>query len=771
LSGPNRNSKFIDMHFQKIPIENGNGLLHQHMITEDLKTPLHLATYRKDENEVRSLFDQGVEIDARNSAGRTPLHIAALTGVWNIAWELLDHKANVNLQDHDGQTALHIASERGDFDLVELLLVKRADVKIKDNDGRTALHIASEGKAKTVVEILIRFQSEVNSKDQFLEAPLHLAIGRIKVNLPIVKVLLQSGADPNIKDGEGVTPLQQATCDGKTDVVHLLLQYKIDVDVKDGNEHTALHLACLFGYKDITELLLAHGADAKVEAPDGTPFQIATYRGWSEISDLLRQYEAKTEPGPTSPQGISSTGPKEQEQQPDGENSSNRETLELKQEISGETAEAEAHEIASLLGDFRAEKIHWEGVRRENGDGFILAKYDKHDVFFDAKLESIQASVHDGEEMHAIQLKLNFMKPFATKNRIRYANVDVALGAAATSGLGVSIEPHIHTVMPQADRVEVSDQEITSGQKLTLGASGNGGPSNVNISMEGSKERKSTFKGVRIIHGVVKDKLHASWRLYEEPGSKSGLPEIVRLLLIVQCETEFMMRLSLSAKVGHFSSFGIPRTLTAREGSSYQVPKVTTISSLERVARLRHMMNLADRTAGIIETARKLEKGFTQSIKNDPKRAALVTEAGEDQTYVQEWMDIADVSKSDYYYEILREKLLRMGDLESRRRIIEIIEQEPRVQTDEFEEIQLPARHRFRSRYRSRTRSSRVRSPSPIIRREYTRPNRRATWDESVREDIPYISSRPRDVVSAQPRNALHSFSAVGPAYKVAHMS
>lgn len=264
--------------------------------------------------------------------------------------------------------------------------------------------------------------------------------------------------------------------------------------------------------------------------------------------------------------------------------------------------------------------------------------------------------------------------------------------------------------------------------------------------MEGSKERKSTFKGVRIIHGAVKDRLHASWRLYEEPGSKSGLPEIVRLLLVVQCDAEFVLRLSLSVKAGHPSSFGIPRTLTAREGSSYQVPNAATISSMERVARLRHMMNVADRAATLVESAKKLERGFTQSINKNPKKKALIREATDDEGYVQEWTDIADASKSDSFHDILRDKLFRMEALELHQLRREIEQETGEARRREYDVIERPAT-RERSRYRASPPPPRrrFRSPSPILVRSARTGGFRM--------------------------NAVDSFSAVGPGYKVARMS
>lgn len=362
--------------------------------------------------------------------------------------------------------ALHIARNLKDIEVAELLLQNGADVDMRDKDGKTALHHASVKGMEEMVELLLQYQAHVNLGDNFGWVPLHLAINVMKVE--VLKVLLEHGADVNMKDPNGKAALHLVGPAGRADVVELLLQHGPDINLKDANGNTALHLACFYRWNDVAELLLQHRADIHIRDSSGmTALQLSDHRGSKETADLLLQHGAKAEP------------------------------------------------IRMNAGQVSAGRFQHnarDGVRCD-GDGFILATYDNHDLFFDAKLESIRLSRHDDEDVHSIQLKLNFMKLFSTNHRLRYAKVDVRLHEGRDS-------PSICTIMPQANQVEVSEQEITSGQKLTVGASGNGGPSSVNISMEGSKGKKATFKGVRIIHGAVKDRMHASWRLYEEPGSK-----------------------------------------------------------------------------------------------------------------------------------------------------------------------------------------------------------------------------------------------------------
>ncbi|RAH41159.1 ankyrin repeat domain-containing protein, partial [Aspergillus brunneoviolaceus CBS 621.78] len=581
----------------------------------------------------------------------------------------------------------------------------------------TALHHACIQEREGMVDLLFQYGAQADPRDNSGRTPLHLALARHQSEM--LNTLLHHGANVNAVDPEGRAPLHYAAKAGWTRPMHALLRPEVDVDAKDADGNTALHLACLGGFKQVMWLLLEHGASVHVKDSDGlTALQLASSTGQSaSIVRLLQHYEAKAD-AENSSKARSRSEP-------------GHDRLEPTDEMA---VGSEVDSAQKMLG-----QNHWDGVRRDNGDGYILAKYDGHDIYCDAKMESIHSSSHEGQEMHAIQLKLNFMKPHSLKHRIRYAEVDVALYAT-----DLKASPNIRTIMPQADRVEVSEQEITTGQKFTVGANGNGGPSSVNISMEGSKGRKSTFKGVRIIHGAVKDRMHASWRLYEEPGSKSGLPEIVRLLLVVQCEAEFELRASLSARASHFFSFGIPRTVTARKGPAYLVPPLAEIMSLEQAMKLKLILGVADRAAVMVEDAKRLEQRVTQSIKEHTKRA-LIMEAGASESNIRDWADIADAS-SYGDFALLCEKLLRTREIES---------PEVRPRPRRWSPAPVPIVERSRSRWRRES------LDFDGDGRGYARRMRaRLGVDEAEEAIAP--TQRSRNV---------HGFSAVGPGYKVSRLA
>ncbi|MBC8033240.1 MAG: ankyrin repeat domain-containing protein [Chitinophagaceae bacterium] len=88
-------------------------------------------------------------------------------------------------------------------------------------------------------------------------------------NYDVVKTLLAAGADPNLKNGKGITPLSSTTAPGRDNVkiAELLLQYKADIHVVDADGRTPLISACFNNSYDVASLLLKAGAD--VNRKDG----------------------------------------------------------------------------------------------------------------------------------------------------------------------------------------------------------------------------------------------------------------------------------------------------------------------------------------------------------------------------------------------------------------------------------------------------------------------------------------------------------------------
>ncbi|OJJ42481.1 hypothetical protein ASPZODRAFT_76746, partial [Penicilliopsis zonata CBS 506.65] len=82
----------------------------------------------------------------------------------------------------------------------------------------------------------------------------------------IINLLIQRGANVNVHNARGQTPLHIAAQQGDLNTVSLLLaSYPIDVNARDRSGCTPLHLASENGHAQVVSLLVAHHAqlDAK----------------------------------------------------------------------------------------------------------------------------------------------------------------------------------------------------------------------------------------------------------------------------------------------------------------------------------------------------------------------------------------------------------------------------------------------------------------------------------------------------------------------------
>src|SRR5262245_851364 len=96
-----------------------------------------------------------------------------------------------------------------------------------------------------------------------------LAIAARDGHTEVVKKLLASGANVNMKTKDGSTPLINASLNGHTEVVKALLGAGADINAKDMASRTALLQAARYVHIETMEALIAAGADVNAKNNDG----------------------------------------------------------------------------------------------------------------------------------------------------------------------------------------------------------------------------------------------------------------------------------------------------------------------------------------------------------------------------------------------------------------------------------------------------------------------------------------------------------------------
>ncbi|WP_407701984.1 ankyrin repeat domain-containing protein [Viridibacillus soli] len=184
------------------------------------------ATDKQDVHAVKKLLKSEQDINAQDSKGRTALMIATYNNDLKIAKMLIEAGADVNIQDNIQNSPFLYAGAEGYLDIVKLTSKAGADSKITNRYGGIALIPASEhGYVDVVKWLLTETNSDVNHINNLGWTALIEAIilgDGGKQQQETVRILLEHGANPNLADKDGVTPLEHAEKLGFKEIETLL---------------------------------------------------------------------------------------------------------------------------------------------------------------------------------------------------------------------------------------------------------------------------------------------------------------------------------------------------------------------------------------------------------------------------------------------------------------------------------------------------------------------------------------------------------------------
>jgi len=228
-----------------------------------------------------------------------------------------------------GRTPLGVAVTARQTEVVKLLLALGAD---PDQPAEpelaykwSALHIAAAHPAyPDLTRVLMEAGADANIKDEQGMTPLHVAAryggleqiailcshgadprGRPGRPPPIccsgtkeaAALLTSLGADPRQCSAFGRSLLHSAVVDRHPDVLEWAISQGLDVNGKDRNGSTPLHLAVYFGRREMAKALLMAGDDPNVHnnMGGGTPLHVAARQGQKDFASLLLEYGARAD--------------------------------------------------------------------------------------------------------------------------------------------------------------------------------------------------------------------------------------------------------------------------------------------------------------------------------------------------------------------------------------------------------------------------------------------------------------------------------------------
>lgn len=264
---------------------------------------LREAVMNRDQESVRLLLLFGADPNGIDRNGFSPLFTATELGFVEAAKLMIKYGADSNMSaGPNADTPLALAVLENNMELVQTFLMYGGDPNRIMANGNTVLIRAIDRKTpKRVIELMLNYGSDVNTKNGEGTSPMFQCVSMQR--LDIGHLLLDRGADPNLPGpkhllwpstyqpaflrlllsrGADFTKapgvMELATSINNIESVRVLLNSGVDPNAKKDGVYTPLCSAIRDNRGDIVTLLLANGADPNVPASEYPCFKCVTHQ-------------------------------------------------------------------------------------------------------------------------------------------------------------------------------------------------------------------------------------------------------------------------------------------------------------------------------------------------------------------------------------------------------------------------------------------------------------------------------------------------------------
>ncbi|KAL0931499.1 uncharacterized protein CTRU02_214234 [Colletotrichum truncatum] len=204
---------------------------------------LQAAAVQGDFEVVERLLEAGADIKAQGGRFGSAFQAAAWSGDLQVVEKLLEAGADVNAGGGECENALQAAAYSRSLEVVNKILETGADVNAEGGHYGNALQAAAYAGGLEIVNTLLETGAEINAEGGHYGNALQAATGSWMSNLKVVNKLLEAGADVNAEGGQYGTSLHAATTRKATDIVKTLIKNHARANIRDFDGLYPLQLA------------------------------------------------------------------------------------------------------------------------------------------------------------------------------------------------------------------------------------------------------------------------------------------------------------------------------------------------------------------------------------------------------------------------------------------------------------------------------------------------------------------------------------------------
>ncbi len=207
--------------------------------------PLHWIAHRGERELAERLLAAGADVNAANRYGVTPLHLAIEQGDVPLTRRLLEAGADAARPNRAGETPLMLAAHAGEAEIARALLEHGAAVDARDASfGQTPLMVAARDGHAAVAKLLIDAGADPNAQTPAEKPPRFIPPSEsppgLSKGIGIVRAGWPADRGKRFPAAGAKTPLLYAARDGHLDVVGLLVERGANLELADGNGVTPL---------------------------------------------------------------------------------------------------------------------------------------------------------------------------------------------------------------------------------------------------------------------------------------------------------------------------------------------------------------------------------------------------------------------------------------------------------------------------------------------------------------------------------------------------